>query len=155
MGHFCGKWLIKMRDPMSLRHPVCIKSLMRTTRILEKPHIYTSGIVGLFEFRFLGSLYRYSKTELYVIQKTFYYYSGMAGLVGFRQLGLSFLLAHLAGASAGAVLDAPAITDATLPLLVYSHGYVCLFTWVCMCTYFKFIHTSRERERERERKSER
>jgi len=24
IGHFCGKWPIKMRDPMSLCHPVCI-----------------------------------------------------------------------------------------------------------------------------------
>jgi len=80
----------------------------------------------------------------------------MAGLVGFRQLGLSFLLAHLAGASAGAVLDAPAITDTTLPLLVYSHGYVCLFTgYVCVHILHLYIHIERERERERERKSER
>ena len=33
--------------------------------------------------------------------------NGMAGLVGFRQLGLSFLLAHLASASSGCILDAP------------------------------------------------
>ena len=24
IGHFCGKWPIKIRDPMSLRHPVCM-----------------------------------------------------------------------------------------------------------------------------------
>ena len=48
---------------------------------------------------------------------------GMAGLVLFRQLGLSFLLAHLADADAGASIDAPPATDADLPLLVYSHGF--------------------------------
>jgi predicted esterase len=47
----------------------------------------------------------------------------MAGLVGFRQLGLSFLLAHLATASSGAELDATPVADASLPLLVYSHGF--------------------------------
>ena len=52
---------------------------------------------------------------------------GMAGLVGFRQTGLSFLLAHLAGAPSGTWLDAPpAQTTASgkpPPLLVYSHGF--------------------------------
>jgi len=28
IGHFCGKWPIKIRDPMSLRHPVCENSCM-------------------------------------------------------------------------------------------------------------------------------
>ena len=47
---------------------------------------------------------------------------GMAGLVGFRQLGLSFLLAHLANAPSGCVLDAPP-SEGSFPLFVYSHGY--------------------------------
>ena len=47
---------------------------------------------------------------------------GMAGLVGFRQLGLSFLLAHLADAPSGCVLDAPPAAG-KFPLLVYSHGF--------------------------------
>jgi hypothetical protein len=77
--------------------------------------------------------------------------NGMAGLVGFRQLGLSFLLAHLASASSGCILDAPFANvnvinakpnvnvkgnvehygddldgdgdDNKIPLLIYSHGY--------------------------------
>jgi hypothetical protein len=48
---------------------------------------------------------------------------GMAGLVGFKHLGLSFLLAHLATAGSGAIKDAKPNTDASLPMLVYSHGY--------------------------------
>ena len=48
---------------------------------------------------------------------------GMAGLVGFRQLGISFLLAHLASAKSGALLDAPPVRDARFPLLVrWSRG---------------------------------
>ena len=79
--------------------------------------------------------------------------NGMAGLVGFRQLGLSFLLAHLASASSGCILDAPFANvnvnlnnanpnikgnvehygddldgdgdddDNKIPLVIYSHGY--------------------------------
>jgi hypothetical protein len=46
---------------------------------------------------------------------------GMAGLVGFRQLGLSFLLAHLAGAASGCIDGAaPAAAAGRLPLLVLS-----------------------------------
>jgi hypothetical protein len=49
---------------------------------------------------------------------------GMAGLVGFRQLGISFLLAHLASAKSGALLDAPPVRDARFPLLVrWSRGH--------------------------------
>ena len=48
---------------------------------------------------------------------------GMAGLVGFRQLGLSYLLAHLAGASSGCWLDAAPASGDELPLLCYSHGF--------------------------------
>ena len=49
----------------------------------------------------------------------------MAGLVGFRQLGMSFLLAHLAEASSGCLLNAPLADEGKdgFPLLVYSHGY--------------------------------
>lgn len=50
---------------------------------------------------------------------------GMAGLVGFRQTGLSFLLAHLADAKSGCLLDGPptSVDGKKLPLLVYSHGF--------------------------------
>lgn len=51
---------------------------------------------------------------------------GMAGLVGFKQLGLSFLLAHLADAPSGCLLNAPPLSSMKqqpLPLLCYSHGF--------------------------------
>ena len=50
---------------------------------------------------------------------------GMAGLVGFRQTGLSFLLAHLAGAASGTWLDSPPAEPSGKPppILVYSHGF--------------------------------